>query len=423
MGIDWFALAEAAAEAVSQVIVVVICGILLTKAGLFSPQTQRGLSKINLYFLTPCLIFTKIASALSWERFVTFWPIPLMYLIFSIINFTVAQVGSRLLRFSSEETRFATASIMFFNNNSLPIALVQSLALSGAAKMLLRDENDTAEAVLARGVSYILFTSVFDNLVRWSFGMNLLSHHKGDETNGKDVGTTLVNNNTGPAAISNTSSEQGDVIIDVDSHPAPPTTNTITTTPERTWTSRLIATLKKARGLLQPPLVTAIVALLVGLIRPLHHILMDPDSKVFIFLIKPLDTCGRAAVPMILLCLGAQVLSFDSNTPADPANAETSARTVTASSSTANSYRAPTPYGTALSSDLSPDLLGDPIFRLTLVMLSASPTAVNMMQICQINGFFEKKMARLLFWSYCVVGVPGILVWVMVALQASTWGS
>jgi predicted permease len=72
---------------------------------------------------------------------------------------------------------------------------------------------------------------------------------------------------------------------------------------------------------------------------------------------------------------------------------------------------------------LSPDLLGDPIFRLTMVMLSASPTAVNMMQICQINGFFEKKMARLLFWSYCVVGVPGILVWVMVALQASTWGS
>ncbi|KAF9303708.1 hypothetical protein BGZ91_009065, partial [Linnemannia elongata] len=72
---------------------------------------------------------------------------------------------------------------------------------------------------------------------------------------------------------------------------------------------------------------------------------------------------------------------------------------------------------------LSPTLLGDPIFRLTMVMLSASPTAVNMMQICQINGFFEKKMARLLFWSYCVVGVPGILVWVMVALQAATWGS
>lgn len=356
--------------------------------------------------------------------------------------------------------------------------------------------------------------------------MNLLSHHKGDDTNGKEDGSTLVNDNIGSAAISNTNSEQGDVIIDVDSHPAPPTTTTITTTPERTWTSQLIATLQKARGLLQPPLITAIVALFVGLVRPLHHILMDPDSKVFIFLIKPLDTCGRAAVPMILLCLGAQVLSFDSNTPADPAKAVSSLRTATATSSTANSSRAPTPYGTALSSEpqhsngidarrgssssngsstsgssnesspllnrstvattssqkstsdqhrhphpvdleshsknqithrkynnshnpipfilfcrmllsplitlpaillvpnsLSPDLLNDPIFRLTMVMLSASPTAVNMMQICQINGFFEKKMARLLFWSYCVVGVPGILVWVMVALQASTWGS
>ncbi|KAF9151635.1 hypothetical protein BG015_006419 [Linnemannia schmuckeri] len=525
MGIDWFALAEAAAEAVSQVIVVVICGILLTKAGLLSPQTQRGLSKINLYFLTPCLIFTKIASALSWDRFVTFWPIPLFYSVFLIVNFTVAQIGSKLLRLTREETRFATASIMFFNNNSLPIALVQSLALSGAAKLLLRDEDDTAEAVLARGVSYILFTSVFDNLVRWSFGLNLLSHHKGDEINGKDNGPTDTNNinssSTGPLVISN--DEQRDVIIDVDSHAAPHALPP-TTTSSRTWSARLTTILKKARELLQPPLVTAIVALIVGLIRPLHHILMDPDSKVFIFLIRPLDTCGRAAVPMILLCLGAQVLSFDSNTPGQAATTETSSATTTASSSTANSSRTPTPYGAALISEapqnsgdisnrrgsnsssesstsgssnesspllshsntpqksaldqahehhshlleqgshhkdsaidthkkknnnpvpfvlfcrmflsplitlpaillvptsLSPALLGDPIFRLTMVMLSASPTAVNMMQICQINGFFEKKMARLLFWSYCVVGVPGILIWVMVALEASTWG-
>ncbi|KAK5814414.1 dynein light chain 1, cytoplasmic [Linnemannia elongata] len=420
MGIDWFALAEAAAEAVSQVIVVVICGILLTKAGLLSPQTQRGLSKINLYFLTPCLIFTKIASALSWDRFVTFWPIPLFYSVFLIVNFTVAQIGSKLLRLTKEETRFATASIMFFNNNSLPIALVQSLALSGAAKLLLRDENDTAEAVLARGVSYILFTSVFDNLVRWSFGLNLLSHHKGDNTNGKEEGGTSNNDNsTGPVAISN--NDLGDVIIDVDSHLDPQTLPPTTVTPT-TWTSRLVAILKKARGLLQPPLVTAIVALIVGLIRPLHHILMDPDSKVFIFLIRPLDTCGRAAVPMILLCLGAQVLSFDSNTEAQ-----------------SNSNNNPVPFILfcrmflsplitlpailLVPNSLSPTLLGDPIFRLTMVMLSASPTAVNMMQICQINGFFEKKMARLLFWSYCVVGVPGILVWVMVALQAATWGS
>ncbi|KAF9084803.1 hypothetical protein BGX23_010195 [Mortierella sp. AD031] len=531
----------AAAEAVSQVIVVVFCGILLTKAGLLSPQTQRGLSKINLYFLTPCLIFTKIASALSWELFVTFWPIPLFYFIFSVVNWTVAQIGSRLLRLSREETRFATASIMFFNNNSLPIALVQSLAMSGAAKLLLRDESDTAEAVLARGVSYILFTSVFDNLMRWSFGLNLLSHHKGDETNGKDDGCSgnENNNNNNPvgqpgssmestAAASN--SVQQDVIINMDSHSTPKAVASSTTlgTETTTWASRFIKMLKKARGVLQPPLVTAIVALIVGLIRPLHHILMDPDSKVFIFLIRPLDTCGRAAVPMILLCLGAQVLSFDSS---PSPSASTSSTVVSSTAGTANSSRAPTPYGVASTSksqhsndfgirrgsnsssssssgsstassrssdesspllshsntaatlavqkptqchhrhlefglshsksspsttiitkknhnpvpfilfcrmflsplitlpaillvpnSLSPELLGDPIFRLTMVMLSASPTAVNMMQICQINGFFEKKMARLLFWSYCVVGVPGILIWVMVALQASTWG-
>ena len=52
--------------------------------------------------------------------------------------------------FSKDEEKFVIASILFSNTNSLPMALLQSLAFSAAGDRLLRDSNDTKEDVAAR---------------------------------------------------------------------------------------------------------------------------------------------------------------------------------------------------------------------------------------------------------------------------------
>ncbi|KAF9576998.1 hypothetical protein BGW38_008094, partial [Lunasporangiospora selenospora] len=161
--------------AVSQVLVIVACGILLSRAGYLSESAQKAISRVNLYFLTPCLLFTKIASTINWEQFKAYWPIP-------VTSWTVAKLGSRLFRFSKDEEKFVTASILFSNTNSLPMALLQSLAFSAAGDRLLRDETDTRQNVAARGISYILFYAIFGNLVRWSYGFSLLVPKDKDQT-------------------------------------------------------------------------------------------------------------------------------------------------------------------------------------------------------------------------------------------------
>ncbi|KAG0263369.1 hypothetical protein BG011_008890 [Mortierella polycephala] len=558
---DWFILAGAAAEAVSQVLVVVGCGVVLSRTGYLSQPAQKAISKVNLYFMTPCLLFTKIASTISWTQFKAFWPIPVFYALFSSFSWIVAKVGSRLLGFSKDEEKFVIASTLFSNTNSLPMALLQSLAFSAAGDRLLRDETDTRADVAARGISYILFYAIFGNLVRWSYGFSLLVP-KDEVTVATELPTpSVVINIDRPIStcsdasmltLPHTPSKSPIASRCPYSHSslAPegstarsPTMSTESVTQSVLWQAASTA-YERIRLVLTPPLLTALLALVVGLVPALHQFFMSPQSVFYRFLVRPIEGCGEAAIPMILLCLGAQVVHFGSSTSSsssvdatnsspqqqkhaslntfDPSSTAPVAQesypsglgvyTITPDESSSDEEgtlaRAPSTrsysqdsYGTGIatqrsnasssvtlfhfsnsqhssdsdeSDNESLPLLGsstatldkttseshyrvrwitpvsfilfarmilvpvvcmpailfhpssmpavltmDPTFTLTLVLLVAAPTAINMIQICQIKGFFEQSMASVLFWSYCVFGIPTVLGWSLAGLWAA----
>ncbi|KAF9132039.1 hypothetical protein BGW39_000897 [Mortierella sp. 14UC] len=591
---DWLVLAGAAAEAVSQVLVVVACGVILSRTGYLSQSAQKSISKVNLYFMTPCLLFTKIASTINWTQFKAFWPIPVFYLLFSLASWTVAKVGSRLFRFSKDEEKFVIASILFSNTNSLPMALLQSLAFSAAGDRLLRDANDTREAVAARGISYILFYAIFGNLVRWSYGFTLLvpkdkeEEEKPEEDNALPPAapSVLINvdipSGSGPSDASvltvpstyrnaqshsqnNGESYQGAFEHTPLKKPAqqqadpsylhplsmPQSNNNTgmarspaTSISESILLQRAQTAYERICQVLTPPLLTALLALVIGLIPALHQLFMSPSSTFYRFFVRPIEGCGAAAIPMILLCLGAQVVHFATtsssssapdvlkssvpknkhrktasqtglgiytNAPQDELSSDDE-RSVDSNSSQRESYgsgiaihrsnasssatllhfnqpsdntlagdahdrrrQGSTDSGSSVPSDesddealpllnsssssapvksgyciswitpvpfilfarmvlvpvicmpailfhpesLSPVLTTDPTFSLALVLLAAAPTAINMIQICQIKGFFELPMASVLFWSYCVFGIPCVLGWSLVGLWAA----
>ncbi|ORZ09352.1 membrane transport protein-domain-containing protein [Lobosporangium transversale] len=564
--------------------------------------------------MTPCLLFTKIASTITWEQFKAFWPIPVFYLIFSGVSLIVARIGSRFLRFSSDEEKFVKASILFSNTNSLPMALLQSLALSAAGSQLFRDEKDTKEQVAARGISYILFYAIFGNLVRWSYGFTLLvpkDHgkqqeqvelldtdqvHEADhrqleqpESNMESGGLlinmdgTLLGSSSNNAILSSGSSirtlhegymdnnmeeDGGDGHSTVFQSKYWPKNSSSTHTQlhlpsipgtvkrfSLAWGTRKIQHCHRRRStktmlkqkattvfdriqqVLTPPLLTAIIALVIGLVPALHELFMSPESKIYAFVIHPIEGCGAAAIPMILLCLGAQVVQFaassdSSEEPIRPAqlqrrrsastpsifpngyqgddsgssteeeedhrgrngepewlrvhvphltdpghrdgygqNGIGSTRSHASSATTllqpdnfeedeedeipplgshitfyndstelslmGHRFKWLTPVAFSLvarmlivpliclpaiifrPASLSPVLMMDPTFTLTLVLIVAAPTAINIIQLCQIKGFFENDMAAVLFWSYCVWGIPCVLGWSLVGLWAA----
>jgi predicted permease len=47
-------------------------------------------------------------------------------------------------------------------------------------------------------------------------------------------------------------------------------------------------------------------------------------------------------------------------------------------------------------------ILDDPIFVIVCFLLTGAPSALQLAQICQINGVYEGVMSRLLFQSYVI---------------------
>lgn len=388
-----------------------------------------------------------------------------------------------------------------------------------------------------RGISYILFYAIFANLVRWSYGFDLLVPRNANSSSAalEDENQTLIiglNNSTlSPGAIWETSrSCRG----------------------TRTWLKKAVSTVhSRVREILTPPLLTALVALVIGIVPALHRLFTSPSSRVYSFLIHPIENCGAAAIPMILLCLGAQAAHFatagnalgtgwssvggawlaqrrrqngrtqlrdnryqpqtrepyshaigedesqddedegqemaliDAGTGQDwfriPSRCKhtqggydrgsaVSMDDATSTTTTLFQFDRPSnafddeededdddgpepssnsefpcahrfwwasPVSFALLArmvlvpalclpavlfhpgSLSPMLSLDPTFSLTLVLLGAAPTAINMIQLCQLKGFFEQEMTALLSWSYCIWGIPCVLGWSLVGLWAA----
>ncbi|KAI8362442.1 membrane transport protein-domain-containing protein [Mortierella sp. GBAus27b] len=528
---NWFVLSMAAAEAVSQVLVIVACGVILSKTGYLSQTTQKSISKLNLYFLTPCLLFTKIASSINWTQFVAYWPIPVFYVFFSFASWIVAKLGSKLLGFSNNEQKFVIASVLFSNTNTLPLALLQSLAFSAAAGRLMRDSGDTSEAAAARGISYVLFYAIFGNLIRWSYGFSLLvPKEKKEAAEASPESDALISVNVDPMHSSEpSSSAAGPSHLSVPEGARSPSSVSVKSASSESAIIKVATTAyDRVKQVMTPPLVTAVIALIVGLVPFLHQLLMSPKSNVYRFLIRPIENCGSTAIPMILLCLGAQVIYFvpsftksskaagKSHThpkriavpsvsaglviysdqddlsygqgiastrsnassaatllhfkDADPSNADrtrqnpriarygstSSVSPVTSDASDddddeaapllktqdeddISNYRVRwiTPVPFILFSrmflvpmiclpfiifhpiHMSPVLTTDPMFTLAMILTMAAPTAINLIQQCAIKGFFEQEMAMVLFWSYCVFGIPCILAWSLIGLWAA----
>ncbi|KAG1140478.1 hypothetical protein G6F37_006672 [Rhizopus arrhizus] len=414
---------HASVQAILQVMVVVFFGALLAKLGYFNMDKQRWLSKLNLVFFTPCLLFSNIASIISFEKLLAFWPIPVFYFVYAIMNYTTSQVFSRLTGLSPAYRRFVTACVMFSNSNSVPIAIITSLAVSDAVKTLYWTEDDTSEAVAARGVSYTLFFAIFGNLIRWSYGYQLLQKRSDDDTftihEDEEVNIKDYQSFTNPS--SSASSTSGALTRPQSSSTIHESTGLLlvqktkkqtTNREEPIWK----ACVRRIHGFMSPPLYAAVVALTVGL-SPLKPLLYDKQSFLYPSLTKAIESCGKAAVPIILSCLGAQLVHIaQSQQPASPEMKRPITLAILLRMVLTPFIVLPlvilfVKYGSAWST-----LATDPVFVTMMIVLGCTPTAINLVQITQVNHIFEEEILRMLFWSYGVVCVPVCTLLVFSAL-------
>ncbi|KAF8623846.1 hypothetical protein AX15_006168 [Amanita polypyramis BW_CC] len=156
-----------------EVFLLCLSGYILASRGILDKKTQKQINRLNVSLFTPALLFSKVAFFLTPEKLQELWIIPIFFVVVTLTSMTVAFVIGTMCRLKRSQRCFAMAAAMFMNSNSLPIALMQSLVLT--VPDLMWGEDDNENIMLGRALTYLVLYSTLGMVVRWSYGVKLLS--------------------------------------------------------------------------------------------------------------------------------------------------------------------------------------------------------------------------------------------------------
>ncbi|WWC87148.1 uncharacterized protein L201_002034 [Kwoniella dendrophila CBS 6074] len=160
-------------ESVVEVFLLCLAGYILSRAGVTDKATQRKLNVINVSLFTPALLFSKVAYSLTPAKLREMWIIPLGFVVVTGLSAGVAWVLAKMMKLSRSQTAYAMCAAMFQNSNSLPIALIQSLVIEVPG--LKWGDDDSKDQMLGRALTYLVLYSTLGMMLRWSWGVKLLS--------------------------------------------------------------------------------------------------------------------------------------------------------------------------------------------------------------------------------------------------------
>ncbi|TFK73435.1 hypothetical protein BDN72DRAFT_894042 [Pluteus cervinus] len=156
-----------------EVFVLGVAGYVLASRGILDKKTQKQLNRLNVSLFTPALLFSKVAFFLTPAKLRELWIIPIFFVIVTGLSMFVGYVLGKFYNLKRSQRCFAMAAAMFMNSNSLPIALLQSMVITVPG--LNWGPDDTADAMVGRALTYLVLYSTFGMVVRWSYGVHLLS--------------------------------------------------------------------------------------------------------------------------------------------------------------------------------------------------------------------------------------------------------
>ncbi|KAK3678716.1 hypothetical protein LTR78_001169 [Recurvomyces mirabilis] len=177
---------------------------------------------------------------------------------------------------------------------------------------------------------------------------------------------------------------------------------------------------------MNPPLWAMLAALIVASIPSLQSLFFAKGTLVNNSVTRAISQTGGVAVPLILVVLGANLAR--STLPQDQlasTPAEKAEERKLLYASLLSRMVIPTivmaPILALVAKFVPVSILDDPIFVIVCFLLTGAPSALQLAQICQINGVFMGAMSSLLVASYVGAIFPSTLVLVMLALEVVEW--
>ena len=199
-------------------------------------------------------------------------------------------------------------------------------------------------------------------------------------------------------------------------------------------------------GFMNPPLWAMLAAIIVASVPSLQRLFFTEGTFINNSVTRAVSQSGGVAIPLILVVLGANLARNTLPTrPDHPLDEDKEEKKLLIASLISRMFLPFLIMGPllALAAKYVPvSILDDPIFVVVCFLLTGAPSALQLAQICQINGVYMGAMSKLLFQSYVVwyaddrsSGIdpairvdtdsnrilPSTLVLVMCALEVLEW--
>ncbi|KAI9733217.1 MAG: hypothetical protein M1818_007335 [Claussenomyces sp. TS43310] len=183
-----------------------------------------------------------------------------------------------------------------------------------------------------------------------------------------------------------------------------------------------------AWAFMNPPLWAMLIAVIVASVPRLQALFFKEGSFIANSVTRAIGQSGGVAVPLILVVLGANLARNTLPTESLAHDGEENRiGTKLLVASLISRMLLPTIIMApmlALAAKYVPiSILDDPIFVIVCFLLTGAPSALQLAQICQINGVYEGVMSKLLFQSYVIWILPSTLILVMCALEVVEWAN
>jgi predicted permease len=159
---------------------------------------------------------------------------------------------------------------------------------------------------------------------------------------------------------------------------------------------------------MNPPLWAMLLAIIVASIPDLQKLFFEEGSFIKNSVTSAVSQSAGVAVPLILVVLGANLArntqKREDDADVDPEETRIGTKLLVAS--LICRMLLPTlimaPILAVFAKYVPVSILDDPIFVIVCFLLTGAPSALQLAQICQINGVFENVMSKILFQSYVI---------------------
>ncbi|TGZ82398.1 hypothetical protein EX30DRAFT_339682 [Ascodesmis nigricans] len=386
-------------------------GVLAARLKMLSPSSAEDISRLCVNLFLPALLITNVGSNLTLDNITIYVPVFIWSIVYAIVSAIIGKILTKVFKLPS----WVTPAITFNNTTSLPLLLTQALATTGILDTILTGGESASDAV-DRANSFFLINSMISNAATLALGPKLLDKNEGgddDETEAEDSDEN--NDNQQDQEETN---ENSPLLPKPITHAAERVHDTASD-----WFHRLPypiqVFLRKTGKILNPTVVGAIIAIIIGLCPPIQHALfanMDEGGIFRSWLTSSLKNIGELFTALQMFVVGSKLNSSLQTKEGSVGSKKALVVIFIVRFIFWGAVSLPVVYLLAAKTEL---LDADPILWFAMCMMPTGPPAMILSALTDVAGIGRKgkmQVARLLTYMYAIT--PLIFVIVVLALKA-----